>query len=71
MSCVSGFTIDKAFHKRLRSIVANGSVEHGGDSRLDYEHGHILPATEQTGSFSGVQLNRGVVDWHTHTRPRA
>jgi hypothetical protein len=66
MACTSGFTIDKAFHTRLRGIVDRGSVEHGGDSRIDYASGYILPATEQTGSFSGVQLNRGIVDWHTH-----
>jgi hypothetical protein len=44
----------------------NARIEHGGDTRLNFDSGFILPASEQTGTFANVDLHRGIVDWHTH-----
>jgi len=47
-------------------MVMNKGVEYGGDSIVDFTDGIVYPSTTQNGTFNSVDLQRGLVDWHTH-----
>ena len=64
--CSNIFSVDAKFHKRVRCYVKKTLKEHGGDTVIDFDHNKVLPATMQVGKYDRVDLNRGLVDWHTH-----
>lgn len=64
--CSNTFSVDSKFHRKIRKLMNEAKKEYGGDSRVDFTKGLILPATMQVGGYDKVDLNRGVIDWHTH-----
>jgi len=66
--CVYIFTLDKAFHDQLVNWTATGRSEHGGNTRIDVVNDSATVSMKRhtVGSFSSVDLPRGLIDWHTH-----
>jgi muramidase (phage lysozyme) len=65
-ACRIAFNIDPAFHMKVRSFVKTKLKEHGGDTNINFQSGNVTEATMQVGQYDKVELNRGVIDWHTH-----
>lgn len=65
-ACGRTFAVDVNFFRRAREFVRTGTGEVGGDAIVDFESGLIAGNTTQRGGFDRVDLQRGLVDWHTH-----
>jgi hypothetical protein len=58
--------VNPEFYKRIRHMVDNDMIEHGGDTMLDLMSGDIIAASIQNGVFNRVDIKRGIIDWHCH-----
>lgn len=67
MSCRKSFTIDKAAFLKLRKACSD-MVEHGGNFALDVRNGKLIPAHENTGKYSKIEMQRGIIDFHSHPK---
>lgn len=64
--CNAIFKVDRATHLKMRDYTKNKLVEFGGNLKFNMKTKTLTPGTTSSGEYNGINVERGVVDWHSH-----
>ena len=65
--CSGLFTVCPQLHKKARQYMRTGKHEYGGNTVVDFKKRVIRSNGKVTaGHFTGIDMPRGVVEWHSH-----